>query len=218
MDVKKFTQKEKLDIYDLLEIMKLLRAPNGCKWDREQTHKSIRQNLIEECYELVEAIDFSDDKLLKEELGDVLLQVVFHSEMAQEDGKFDFSDVVNDIAKKLIIRHPHVFSDVKVESTEDILTNWDKIKKETKGQKSKKEVLLSVSKSLPALMRHQKVLKKSITLENPQTLSVSKDIDKTEDGIGKAMSNLVYMCIDNGYDAEKILSDYTDKLINDTEN
>ncbi len=221
--MKKFSEKDKLDIFDLLLIMQLLRAPGGCKWDGEQTHQSIRQNLIEECYELVEAIDLEDDELLKEELGDVLLQVVFHSEMAKEESKFDFSDVVNDIARKLIVRHPHVFSDVKADTTEEILTNWDKIKKETKGQKSKKEVLSSVSKSLPSLMRHQKVVKKSEILKTSDINDLLKDagvlsVDTTENGIGKAMSALVALCLSKGYDAEKLLGDYTESLIDATKN
>ncbi len=107
-----FETKDRYGIQDLLKIMEMLRAPGGCPWDREQTHESIRKNMIEETYEVVEAIDNQDSELLKEELGDVLLQVVFHSRIEQEAGRFDFDDVCDGICKKLIVRHPHVFGDV----------------------------------------------------------------------------------------------------------
>ena len=131
-----FVFKDKYDINDLKAIMKLLRGENGCPWDREQTHESIRKNLIEETYEAVEAIDKKDSALLKEELGDVLLQIVFHSEMEEEAGRFCFDDVANDICQKLIIRHPHVFGNTKVSGVSDVLSNWNAIKQETKGQKT----------------------------------------------------------------------------------
>ncbi|MDY4812540.1 MAG: MazG nucleotide pyrophosphohydrolase domain-containing protein, partial [Ruminococcus sp.] len=116
-----FKEKPKYGFQDLIEIMKMLRAPGGCPWDREQTHKSIRQNFIEETYEVIEAIDTEDRELLKEELGDVLLQVVFHSEMESEKGSFDINDVCDGICKKLIVRHPHIFSDVKADTTDEVL-------------------------------------------------------------------------------------------------
>ncbi len=146
-----FQRKDKYSMDDLLEIMKILRAPGGCPWDREQTHQSIRNCFIEETYEAVEAIDTEDPVLLQEELGDVLLQVLFHSEIEEEEGRFDFSDVVDGEAKKMVERHPHVFGSVTVDGTEDVLTNWDAIKKKTKAQKTQTEVLQSVSKALPAL-------------------------------------------------------------------
>jgi len=127
-----FTEKDKYSIDDLLEIMELLRSENGCMWDREQTHKSIRDNFIEEVNEAVQEIDTGIKQRLCEELGDVLLQVVFHSRIAQENNDFDFADVTDGICKKLINRHPHVFSDTKVESIEDIKSNWEKIKKDEK--------------------------------------------------------------------------------------
>lgn len=156
-----FDLKDKYNFDDLVEIMKLLRAPGGCPWDREQTHMSIRQNLIEETYEAIEAIDTNDSELLKEELGDVLLQVVFHAQLENEENTFDISDVTDGICKKLIIRHPHVFGDVKADTTEKVLTNWDKIKMQTKSQKSQTEAMESVSKALPSLMRSQKIQQKA---------------------------------------------------------
>ena len=124
-----FKQKEKYDINDLLEIMRLLRAPGGCPWDAQQTHMSIRKNLIEETYEVIEAIDKDDKELMTEELGDLLMQVVFHAQMEQEAGNFDFGDVTDGVCKKLIERHPHVFGEVEVSGVGDVLNNWDAIKR-----------------------------------------------------------------------------------------
>ena len=142
---------------DLLQIMEILRSENGCPWDREQTHESIRGNFIEETYEAVEAIDKKDPVLLREELGDVLLQVVFHARMEEEVNSFNFGDVVNDICEKLIIRHPHIFGDVKVCGTEEVLNNWEAIKNQVKGTKTQTERLEAVPRVYPALMRSQKV-------------------------------------------------------------
>lgn len=156
-----FNFKDKYDINDLIRIMEILRSENGCPWDKEQNHKSIRQNLIEETYEVVEAIDNEDTELLKEELGDVLLQVVFHSRIEQEEGRFDFSDVADGICKKLIIRHPHVFGDITADTSEEVLQNWDNIKMKTKSQTKASEAMDSVAKSLPALMRADKIRSKA---------------------------------------------------------
>lgn len=155
-----FKQKDKYTFDDLVQIVKILRAPGGCPWDREQDHHSIRREFIEETYEVIEAIDTEDTELLKEELGDVLLQVVFHTDIEDDKGTFNIDDVADDICKKMIIRHPHVFSDVTAENTEQVLTNWDKIKMQTKSQKSQSEVLGSISKALPSLMRSQKIQQK----------------------------------------------------------
>lgn len=156
-----FVEKEKYNFYDLVEIVKKLRAPGGCPWDMEQDHHSIRQNFIEEVYEAIEAIDSEDTELLKEELGDVLLQVVFHAEMESEKNSFDIDEVSDDICKKLIIRHPHVFSNVKADTTDQVLKNWDAIKMKTKSQNSQSEVLKGISRSLPSLMRSQKIQQKA---------------------------------------------------------
>ena len=156
-----FNLKTKYSMDDLLKIMKILRSPDGCPWDKEQTHQSIRFCFIEETYEAVEAIDTNDTELLKEELGDVLLQVLFHSQIEDENAHFDFSDVVDGIAKKMIVRHPHVFGDTVVKNSDDVLVNWDAIKKQTKSQTTQTEVLQSVSVALPALMRSAKVQQKA---------------------------------------------------------
>lgn len=153
--------KNEYDFTDLVNIMKILRAPDGCPWDAEQTHQSIRRDLLEETYELIEGIDKDDSEMIREELGDVLLQVVFHSDIAQSNGNFGINEVCTDICKKLIVRHPHVFGDVKVTGTDNVLSNWDAIKKETKSQNSDTEVLRSISPALPALMRAEKIGKKA---------------------------------------------------------
>lgn len=155
--VEGFTFKKTYDFDDLVGIVAILRAPGGCPWDKEQTHRSIRSNFIEETYEAIEAIDTDDASLLCEELGDVLLQVALHSQIEKESGGFNINDVVDGVAKKLIVRHPHVFGDVIADNTDQVLKNWDDIKKHTKGQKSQSETLKSVSRALPALMRSSKV-------------------------------------------------------------
>jgi len=146
---------------DLLKIMELLRAPEGCPWDREQTHQSIRRNMLEEAYEVAEAIDEDDPAHMKEELGDVLLQVVFHARMAQEAGRFDFGDVVDGVAQKLVFRHPHVFGSITAHDSDGALTAWEAQKREEKGQKTAADTLDGVARSLPALMRAEKIQDKA---------------------------------------------------------
>lgn len=156
-----FKEKENYTFDDLVEIVRILRAPNGCMWDREQTHESIRRNFIEETYEVIEAIDTKDTELLKEELGDVLLQVVFHACIEQENNVFDINDVADGVCKKLIYRHPHVFAKTDVNSTEEILTNWEALKQKEKNQKTVTDSLKSVARSLPSLIRAEKIQKKA---------------------------------------------------------
>lgn len=157
----KFEFKESYNFNDLIEIMKLLRGPDGCPWDKEQNHASIRQNFIEETYEVIEAIDTNDTELLKEELGDVLLQVVFHAEMESEQNSFNIDDVCDGICKKLVVRHPHVFGNVVADTSDAVLKNWDTIKMKTKSQKTQAQAMDSVSKALPALMRSTKIQQKA---------------------------------------------------------
>ena len=156
-----FLQKSSYVISDLLEIMRLLRSENGCPWDREQTHASIRQSMIEEAYETADAIDQQNKEMLCEELGDVLLQVVFHAQIGQEAGTFCFDDVVDGICKKLIERHPHVFGSVIAETSDAVLQNWEAIKQKSKHQNSVTDTLVAVPNAFPALMRAQKVQKRA---------------------------------------------------------
>ena len=156
-----FQYKDSYNVQDLEEIVRILRAPGGCPWDAEQTHASIRRNFLEEAYEVVEAIDEQNPEHLKEELGDVLLQVLFHARMEQEAGRFGLDDVADGICKKLIFRHPHVFGDVAVSGTGEVLTNWEELKRKEKGQATNTDALEAVARSLPALWRAEKVQKKA---------------------------------------------------------
>ncbi|MDY3906477.1 MAG: nucleoside triphosphate pyrophosphohydrolase [Lawsonibacter sp.] len=156
-----FQRMDRYGMDDLIRIMELLRSPEGCPWDREQTHKSIRRNMLEEAYEAAEAIDQEDPVHLKEELGDVLLQVVFHARMAQEAGQFTFDDVVDGICKKLVFRHPHVFGAVDAPDTDRALSAWEAQKREEKGQKTAADTLDAVARSLPALTRAEKIQEKA---------------------------------------------------------
>ncbi len=157
----KLASQENYTFEDLCDIITILRSPEGCPWDREQDHKSIRKNFIEETYEVIEAIDDDDREHLLEELGDVMLQILLHTEMEREKQSFDISDVINGISKKLVHRHPHVFGNVSVNDAAGVLVNWDAIKKEEKGQKNIGDELAGVSRTLPSLMRAQKIIKKA---------------------------------------------------------
>ncbi len=153
--------KDRYTFEDLVLVVEVLRGEGGCPWDREQTHKSIRRDFIEETYEVIEAIDTEDPVLLREELGDVMLQVTFHAQIEREEGRFDIADVTNDICVKLIHRHPHVFGELKLDNSADVLENWDKIKGVEKQRNTLTDKLRSIPPMLPALMRAQKVGKKA---------------------------------------------------------
>ena len=216
-----YTPKDRYNIEDLIEIMKILRAPGGCPWDAEQNHESIKKNFIEETYEVIEAINKNDTELLIEELGDVLMQVVFHTVMEEEKGIFNFGDVTDGVCKKLIVRHPHVFADVKVDSTDEVLTNWDGIKRQTKSQKSTSEAMASVPRELPALMRSEKLQSKASKngADTPDALSyVQAKTDAlgegvTKEGIGKLLFAAVALARKNGIDPEDALTCVSDVFL-----
>ena len=155
---------QKKDFYtteDLLAVVEMLRDPvNGCEWDRVQTHLSVRKDFIEETYEAVDAIDNDDKHLMLEEFGDVMLQVLLHCQMEKEQGSFTFEDVVNELAKKLVLRHPHVFKGLAVNGVEDVLNNWEAIKNDTHGHTTISQTVNAVPHSFPALMYAQKVQKR----------------------------------------------------------
>ncbi len=225
-----FEKKEHYHMGDLLEIVKVLRSENGCPWDREQTHESVRQNFIEEVYEVCEAIDRSDDELMKEELGDVLFQVVFHAQMCEEDGKFTFDDVADGICKKMIVRHPHIFSDVVANTSEDVLKNWDAIKQKQKGQ-SAADTLVSVPATLPALMRSQKIGQRAARAKFDYTgsLQALSDLESeiaelkaaiqdgtpadVEEELGDVLFSAVNVSRHCGVDAEYALTQSCEKFI-----
>lgn len=226
-----YQQKDKYYINDLIDIVRLLRSEGGCPWDIEQTHQSIRQDFLEETCEVLEAIDLNDSNLLCEELGDVLLQVVFHCRIEEENNSFKFDDICDGICKKLIIRHPHVFGEVKVDSTNDVLANWDAIKMETKHQETYTETLESVAKSLPALMRAQKVGKRAMRagmdFNSTEDAMACISTEKTEldeavsagdkSRIEEELGDLLFSCVNTarhlGIDAELALKNATDKFI-----
>lgn len=215
---------------DLLQIVRILRAPGGCPWDAEQTHESIRKDFIEETYEVIEAINKNSPEMLREELGDVLLQVVFHTLIETEKGNFTFSDVTDEICKKLIIRHPHVFGDVNVSSTDEVLTNWDAIKMDTKKQTTVAQAIYSIPRELPALMRANKVQKKAakagfdwpdVTGAFEKITEEAKEVDcaiekgnETEilDEIGDLLFAVVNVARKTGVDPEEALTRATDKF------
>ncbi len=186
--VKELLEESHHDFESLVSVMQLLRAPGGCPWDREQTHKSIRADFIEETYEVIEAIDTDDPVLLREELGDVLLQVVFHARISEEAGEFCIDDVVHDITAKLIHRHPHVFADVVAETSDAVLTNWEKIKTEEKNRIGLAGSLSAVPPSLPALMRAQKLVKKAKKTDiTPDASILSEKITEAASALAEAM-------------------------------
>ena len=135
-EYRKLLEKQSYGIDDLVEIVRILRSENGCPWDKVQTHKTIKKDFLEEVYEVMEAIDCDDSDMMREELGDVLLQVVFHCVIETEQEHFGLEEVADEVCRKLIVRHPHVFGDVEADTVDKVLTNWDSIKKETKGQES----------------------------------------------------------------------------------
>ncbi|TDT63466.1 nucleoside triphosphate pyrophosphohydrolase [Fonticella tunisiensis] len=193
--------KKKYDFQDLIDVLETLRSEKGCPWDREQTHESLKKYLIEESYEVLDAIDRDDMEGLCEELGDVLLQVVFHSQIGKEFGEFDIRDVVHGITNKMINRHPHVFGDVKAETADDVLYNWESIKRDEKNIESHTESLMSVPRVLPALIRSYKVQEKAS--------KVGFDWDNIDDAISKVCEELnefleVYKTQKNGRIIEEL--------------
>lgn len=156
-----FESSEKYGVCDLVRLVKILRSPDGCPWDREQTHQSIRRNFIEEAYEAAEAIDEDDPVHMCEEFGDVLTQIVFHSDIEEDAGRFSIDDVADAVVRKLLYRHPHVFGDTAADSSDEVLVNWDELKRVEKGQETTADSLIAVAKSLPALWRAEKVQKKA---------------------------------------------------------
>ena len=179
-----FVRKPQYGYEDLLEIIRLLRSEDGCPWDKAQTHQSIRRGLLEEAYEAAEAIDNDDPVLLKEELGDVLMQVVFHADIESDAGRFTIDDVCDGVVKKLLFRHPHVFGSECEDSPELVPVSWDKLKRQEKGQKTVADSMDSVARSLPGLWRAEKLQNKAASagFEWP---AVQGALDKLEEEVGE---------------------------------
>ena len=164
-----FQRKDFYSYEDFLEIMRLLRAPGGCPWDREQTHSSIRRNFLEETYEVLDAIDHDDASGMCEELGDVLMQVAFHAQIEAERGRFTMANVVDGVARKLVYRHPHVFGDVQADTSQQVLANWDVLKRREKGQRSTADAVEAVPHTLPALWPPKSPRCRAWTRRTPST-------------------------------------------------
>lgn len=217
---------------EFMEIIRILRSENGCPWDREQTHESLRSCLIEECYEAIEAINNKDKDNLCEELGDVLLQVALHAVIAEESSDFSINDIIDGISKKMISRHPHVFSDVVVNNSNEVLKNWEDIKRAEKKEQSISELMEKVPKALPALIRATKVQRcvKDICFdfenyedalnkvyEEINELNLARKVgDKSQ--IGEEFGDLLFSVVNLSRflqeNAENSLTNATDKFIN----
>ncbi len=221
--------KKQYTIEDLLDILVTLRGENGCPWDRVQTHDSIKKDMIEEAYEAIDALDKKDDRMFANELGDVLLQVVFHSQIARERGAFDFNDVLNEICTKLITRHTHVFGDVKADNAEEALKTWDANKKKEKSLSNHTDNLKDVPKYLPALMRAEKVQKRAASpgFDFPDALAalskLEEEIKELKSAISKnsnineEFGDILFSAVNVGrllgLTPETSLSDSTEKFI-----
>jgi tetrapyrrole methylase family protein/MazG family protein len=201
--------KRKPAIQDLLKVMATLRSPKGCPWDREQDHMTLRRHAIEEVYELIDAIEAGDDHEMAEELGDVLLQVVFHCQMAKERGAFDFEKVTRHLVDKLIRRHPHVFGRVKVKDVDEVWTNWEKIKHaEKKGTRHERPSALDgIPKHLPALLRAEKLVKKARKAGLLKALSGMRPGRQKarQSAIAKQLFQLAEQAQQRGWSAEELL-------------
>lgn len=225
-------EKETYSVEDLVGIMQLLRGENGCPWDKEQTHTSIRNNLLEEAYETADAIDRLDDTDMAEELGDLLLQIVFHCQMAKERGAYDLDKVADGMCKKLVYRHPHIFSNVVVNNSDEVLDNWDKLKNKEKQMQSFSDTLKAVPKAFPACLRAQKVQKRATkagydfkTLQDTvlkieeelaelkQALS-QNDFESASDELGDLLFSVINTARFLKTDAEQKLNSTTERFIN----
>ncbi len=229
--IENFNFKERYNVNDLIDIVEILRSPGGCPWDREQDHKSIRRDFLEETYEVIEAINKEDRDGLLEELGDVLLQVVFHAQIEREKNSFDLNDVADGVCKKMIERHPHVFGDVNAETSEQVLDNWDVIKKQTKSQKNQTESMLSIPREFPALMRADKVQKKAAKVGfdwssvDGALQKVSEELEELKEAItmgvvenaNEELGDLLFSVVNVSrfisVDSEEALTKATDKFI-----
>jgi len=220
-------KEENHDFESLVSVMSALRSEGGCPWDIEQTHSSVRKCLIEETYEVIEAIDKNDPVLLCEELGDLMFQVLFHARIEEEEGRFDINDVIRGITHKMIVRHPHVFADTEVSSSSEVLVNWDNIKRDEKKIKDPLDGLKRVPPHLPALIRSQKVQGKAksklgyeIGEEKEAFAKISRILEKadhTEEDFAEILFAVCTAGENRGLDLEALLSKRTDDFIKTVE-
>jgi tetrapyrrole methylase family protein/MazG family protein len=213
------------NIVRLLRIMARLRGPAGCPWDREQTHRSLRHNLVEECYEVLDAMDSGNMTEFRDELGDLLLQIVFHAQMADEAGEFDFDSVAKSIADKLVRRHPHVFGKTKVRSSAEVLTQWEQIKK---AEKNSRSIYAELPRSLPALVKADKIQRKAARVgfdwkrkediiakieEELRELKAAHDPRQFEEELGDVLFAAVNLARYEKLDAEELLNRAIHKFV-----
>lgn len=226
-----FNFKDRYNVDDLRLVVKVLRSENGCPWDKVQTHETLKKDFLEEVYEVIEAIDANSVPMLREELGDVLLQVVFHADIEEDAGAFNLDDVADEVCKKLIERHPHVFGELSLETPEEVLKSWDSIKKEKK-QQSFTDTLNAVPKVFPALMRAQKLGKRAsragmdFTDANGAFDSLRSEVSEAEaavisgdtQAIAEELGDILFSCVNvarlSGLDAEELLTASSNKFIN----
>lgn len=214
-------EKNYKNLEELIDVVAKLRAPDGCPWDREQTHTSLRPNMLEEAYEAVDAIDENDMAHLREELGDVLLQVLLHSQIASESNEFTLDDVAKELKEKLIHRHPHVFGTAKINNADDVLKTWDKLKSEEKTER--KSAMDGLSRSQAALISAQKISKRAVKtgfewpneeslydcvmseIEEFKEAEIEKDKNHMEEEMGDILFAIVNLARWNKIDAEQAL-------------
>jgi len=194
-------------IRQVLEVMAALRAPDGCPWDREQDHQTLRWHAVEEVYELLDAIEAGDEPEMVEELGDLLLQVVFHARLGEERGTFDFDAVCRVLVEKLVRRHPHVFGDVEVRDVDQVWANWEKIKRaEKEGSiRERKSALDGIPRRMPSLMRAQKLVKKATKAGLVEKRKAGKKQKATREAFGRELFRIAQACQDQGWSAEELL-------------
>lgn len=217
---------------EFMDIIRKLRSEEGCPWDREQTHVSLKPCLMEECYETIEAIDREDTDNLCEELGDLLLQVALHSVIAEEQKEFTIDEVINRVGEKMIRRHPHVFGNVTVSNSEEVISNWDNIKQQEKAERNPAEDILSIPKAFPAILRTQKVLKKTMKAGVP-AMGLEDALESVSEGLkmlqksitngeeirisenfGELLFSMINLSLILQLNAENSLTNATNKFIN----
>lgn len=219
----------KKTVYEFVDLIKMLRAPGGCPWDREQTHESIKCNLLEEAYEVYDAIEEGDDEKTKDELGDLLMQIVFHAIIGEEDGKYDMDDIAGNVYEKMVRRHPHVFGENVLDKTGEVLVKWEEIKGVEKGYKSYADDLHDVVRALPELKRAYKLGKRAakagFDFENADEVfsKLSEEVTElrdavdgqgnVEDEVGDLLFTVVNLSRKLGIDPEEALSSANKKFI-----
>ena len=196
-----FPEKPVYDMDDLVRVLRILRAPGGCPWDREQTHQSNRRNFLEEAYEAAEAFDRDDPALMCEELGDMLMQVLFNIHIEEDAGRFTTEDVTDHVVRKLLFRHPHVFGGTKADSSEEVLVNWERLKRQEKGQSTTADAMDAVARSLPGLWRADKLQSKAAKAGFAFP-DVSGALDKLEEEVRELRE-----AVETGGDVEEELGD-----------